>query len=142
MSIIASAPVPAGSRLIDAPTLGITRIRPALCPPWCTDDHTNDPTDINGFLLGQVHERVFAELTGQHPAWVREASTAAVYVESTTEADEVTTPARVVLSIAQGTEGRHPGEQDCEAWTGTPDEVRALAAVLLAAADLLDGNAR
>ncbi|MFI7429797.1 DUF6907 domain-containing protein [Micromonospora sp. NPDC049836] len=133
MAILASAPVPAASRLVDAPTLRSLPL-PALCPVWCTDDHTNDPTDINGFTIGQVHERVMVELPSQDPAWIDKPATAAVWVESTTEAGEVTTPTRVVLSIAEGPEGAHPGEQGCQGWTGTPEQIEELAGALMAAA--------
>ncbi|MEU7807883.1 hypothetical protein AB0B18_15665 [Micromonospora chalcea] len=60
MSIIASAPVPAGSRLVDADTIDLAAIRRqtgerfpvnpsyraavdrGLCPTWCTQDHSDD----------------------------------------------------------------------------------------------------
>lgn len=135
MSIIASSPVPAGHRLIDAPTLGI--VRPAVCPPWCNQDHAGEATELDGFSIGSVHERIVAELPAQDPAWLNRPATAVVMVESSTEAGEVVAPARVVLAIAEGPEGAHPGEQDCQGWTGTPEQAEQLADALMVAAEMI-----
>lgn len=106
----------------------------AACPPYCSNDHRGEVTEVDGFTLGLVHERILAELTGQDPGWCKpHPTTATVLVESTTERGEVTTPTRVILTVAQGDEGSYSGE-DTEAWTGTVEQAEALAAALQAAA--------
>ncbi|WP_200210903.1 DUF6907 domain-containing protein [Micromonospora coerulea] len=142
MSIIASAPVPAASRLVDAPTLNLTALRPTGCPSWCSEDHRGQVTDVDGWSIGVGHERILAELPAQDPAWIDRAATATVLVESTTDSGQVVTEPRVLLSVAEGPEGHYPGSEDVQGWTGTPGQARALAAALLAAAELVDGGAR
>lgn len=125
---------------------GVHRLAEAIrtgCPPWCSEDHRGQVTDVDGFSLGLVHERTLAELTAQDPSWHGDhPATATVLVESTTERGEVITPARVVLTVAEGAEGAYVGSENTEGWTGTPAQARALAASLLAAAELVDGGAR
>ncbi|MEV7264206.1 hypothetical protein AB0N38_11710 [Micromonospora aurantiaca] len=126
-------------------------IRSGACPPWCSYDHraevtSADELDADGFSLGLVHERVMVELTGLDPATTTDPATATVYVESTTEAGEngpeVITAPRVVLTVAEGPSGDFAGGEGVQGWTGTPAEARALAAALLAAAELVDGGNR
>ncbi|MEV5689926.1 DUF6907 domain-containing protein [Micromonospora globbae] len=169
MTVIAHAPVPTSSRLIDADTINLTAVRrPSVedaqlvdlaarrdpagvhqlaeairtgCPPWCSEDHRGQVTEVDGWSLGLAHERILAELPAQDPAWTNQAATATVLVESTTDGGQVVTEPRVVLSVAEGPEGHYPGSENVQGWSGTPAEVRALAAALLAAAALLDGGA-
>ncbi|NES28939.1 hypothetical protein GCE86_19710 [Micromonospora terminaliae] len=199
MSIIASAPVPAANRLIDADTApnltairrtdtnagrfptnqqytghaavvhlpsaedvalveraaavnptGVHQLADAIrtgCPPWCSKDHRGHISEVDGFSIGLVHERIVSELTALDPTTFDDPATATVYVESTTEAGEsavaelITAP-RVVLTVAEGPEGDYAGGENTGGWSGTPEQARALAAALLAAADLVDGGAR
>ncbi|MEV0214773.1 hypothetical protein [Micromonospora sp. NPDC050695] len=109
--------------------------RPAGCPSYCSDDHRGQVTEVDGFSIGLVHERMLADLTAEDPAWSdNRPATARVFVESTTERGEVITPTRVVLSIAEGDRGSYPGSEDTQGWTGTPDEVEQLGYALLSAA--------
>lgn len=195
MTIIASAKVPAGNRLIDADTMplprprhlqavitaehcptcgevfhperpgageqcrrcaydaalveraaksnpeGVHQLAEAIrtgCPPWCTSNHAGEVAGVDGFTIGQVHEQIVTELPAADPAYLNRAATAVVLVERSDEAGEVITPTRLILAVAEGPEGAHPGEQDVQGWTGTPEQARALAAALLAAAELVD----
>ncbi|MEV4820259.1 hypothetical protein [Micromonospora sp. NPDC049274] len=158
MSIIASAPVPPSQHLGDADTTDLALIQAAIrvnpdavrqlataihrdCPPWCAiETHTENEAKIDGFLIGEQHERILTELTGGNPCWTNESATATVMVESTTEGGQVVTAPRVVLSVAEGAEGQYPGGEGVQGWTGTPAQARALAAQLLAAADLVDAR--
>ncbi|MFG3301008.1 DUF6907 domain-containing protein [Micromonospora chersina] len=190
--IIASAPVPAANRLIDADTADITAIRKADnagrfptnqpytgraavvhlpsaedvelveraasadpvgvhqvaeairngCPPWCSKDHRGHISEVDGFSIGLVHERVVTELTAIDPTTFDDPATATVYVESTTETGEVITEQRVVLTVAEGASGDYAGGDGTQGWTATAAQARALAAALLAAAELVDGGAR
>lgn len=159
MGILASAPVPAANRLIDADTAtGLTVIRrtgtsnqgrwpmnqsrPAFCPTWCRRDHTGEVTEYEGFTIGTLHEQVLTELDALDPAWVTRTATAAVLVERSDEAGEVITPTRVVLNIAEGPIEGINTPLVTQGWTGTPAQARALAAALLAAAELVDGGGR
>lgn len=111
------------------------RARQTVCPPWCSKDHRGQTTEVvEGFTIGLVHERLTGELTGIDPATTSDPATAAVLVESTTEGGDVVEPARVVLTVAEGTEGAYAGGQDVQGWTGTPEQAEALAAALLDAA--------
>ncbi|MEV1331518.1 hypothetical protein AB0J20_18295 [Micromonospora costi] len=113
------------------------------CPPWCSEDHRGQVTEVDGFSLGLCHERVLTEVTALDPAWQDERpSTATVLVESTTERGEVITAPRIVLTVSADEQGHYVGTEDTEGWTGTPEQARALAAALVAAASLIDGNAR
>ncbi|GGR78656.1 hypothetical protein GCM10010169_23550 [Micromonospora fulviviridis] len=110
--------------------------RPAGCPPYCSEDHRGEVTEVDGFTIGLVHERILAELTGQDPGWHRDhPATAVVRIESTTEGSEVTTPTRIVLSVSDGDEGAYDG-QDTQAWTGTVEQAEQLAQALLAAVSI------
>ncbi|MET7705436.1 hypothetical protein [Micromonospora sp. NPDC005413] len=108
--------------------------RPAGCPPYCTEDHRGQVTEVDGFSIGLCHEVVVADLTSRDPSSTILPATARVLVESTSERGEVTTPTRVVLSIAEGLEGHYPGSEDVQGWSGTPAEVEQLAYALLSAA--------
>ena len=109
--------------------------RPAGCPSFCTDDHRGHVDVVDGFSIGLCHEVVVLDLTAEDPAWSGDRpATARVLVESTTERGEVITPARVVLSIAEGAEGHYVGSADVQGWSGTPAEVEQLAHALLSAA--------
>lgn len=115
-------------------------LRPAGCPPWCSNDHRGQITEEDGFTIGLGHERIVTELTAKDPAWTDKPATATVMVESTTEGSEVTTPTRVVVSIAEGTEGHYPGSEDVQGWTGTPEQAEQFAAALMAAAAITRGT--
>ncbi|MEV4215158.1 hypothetical protein [Micromonospora sp. NPDC049662] len=108
--------------------------RPAGCPPFCTEDHRGQVTEVDGFSIGLCHEVVVTDLTANEPSSTTGAATARVLVESTTERGEVTTPTRVVLTLAEGDTGHYAGGQDVQGWSGTPSEVEQLAHALLAAA--------
>ncbi|MEU8391516.1 hypothetical protein [Micromonospora sp. NPDC048843] len=108
--------------------------RPAGCPSYCTEDHRGFVGEVDGFSIGLGHEVVVTDLTADDPATTVQMATARVLVESCTERGEVTTPTRVVLSIAAGSEGHYPGGENVQGWSGTPDEVEQLAHAMLAAA--------
>lgn len=118
--------------------------RPAACPAWCSHDHRGDidTDEATGWTLGLVHEQVLVELVGVDAATVEAPATVTVLIESTTEAGTVVTPARVMLTIAEGGQGGYPGSEGVQGWTGTPDQARALAAALVSAANLLDDATR
>ncbi|MEU8371454.1 DUF6907 domain-containing protein [Micromonospora tulbaghiae] len=143
MTIIASASVPASNRLIDSPTVDITALRATGCPTWCSKDHRGHITECEGFSIGLVHERIVTEMTAVDPSTVTDPATATVYVESTTEVGEssgpeVITAPRVVLTVTEGLSGDYAGGDGTQGWTGTPEQARALAAALVAAAALVD----
>ena len=81
MSIIASVPVPAGSRLVDLPTDPnlVPVQRPAipgtLCPVWCTVNHDEDRAE-------RLHSRELAEVTAPHGDDLREERYISVEVEA------------------------------------------------------------
>ncbi|GAA3765484.1 DUF6907 domain-containing protein [Micromonospora maritima] len=167
MTIFATAPVPASSRIIDADTTDLAAIRRDVeltgraaavnpsgvaqlaqairtgCPPWCSNDHRGQITEEDGFSIGLVHERNLAEITALDPQHFHpRPATVSVYIESSTEAGEPADPARLVMTVAEGAEGQYHGSLDTGGWTGTPAQARALAAALLAGADLVDGGNR
>lgn len=108
--------------------------RPTGCPAYCTEDHRGQVSEVDGFSIGLGHEVVVTDLTATDPAWMTQAATVRVLVESTTERGEVTTPTRVVLSIAEGDTGHYPGSEDVQGWSGTPEQVEQLAHAMLSAA--------
>ncbi|MFY1582889.1 hypothetical protein ACN267_32215 [Micromonospora sp. WMMD734] len=108
--------------------------RPADCPPWCATDHTGELAEVDGFSIGAGHERRLAELTAADGVSLDDPATATVLVESCTEQGRVTMPARVLLSVCEGSEGAYAGGEGVQGWAGTPDQAEALAAALLAAA--------
>ncbi|MEU1642030.1 hypothetical protein [Micromonospora zamorensis] len=158
MGIIASSSVPSANRLIDADTINLAAIqpqptgddryaegyvdglqralsaRPPACPSYCTEDHRGFVDMVDGFSVGLGHEVVVLDLIADDPATTVESATARVLVESTSERGEVVTPTRVVLSIAEGTDGHYPGSEGVQGWSGTPAEVEQLAHALLSAA--------
>lgn len=159
MKILASASVPPANRLNDADTTNLTAImraaptaedryaegyvdglqralsaRPPACPSYCTEDHRGFVDMVDGFSVGLGHEVVVLDSTADDPATTVQSATARVLVESTSERGEVVTPTRVVLSIAEGTEGHYPGSEGVQGWSGTPAEVEQLAHALLSAA--------
>ncbi|WP_446218820.1 DUF6907 domain-containing protein [Micromonospora sp. IBHARD004] len=112
------------------------------CPVWCRRDHSGEQVEVDGFLLGTVHDQVLAELPAGDPATYRDPATATVLVERSDEDGAVISPARVVLTVAEGPEGAYVGGEGVQGWTGSVEQARALAAALLAAAELVEGGAR
>ncbi|MBM0232894.1 hypothetical protein JNW91_14105 [Micromonospora sp. STR1_7] len=108
--------------------------RPPACPPYCTEDHRGQVTEVDGFSIGLCHEVVIADLTADEPSSTTGAATARVLVESTSERGEVTTPTRVVLTLVEGDTGHYAGGDGVQGWSGTPAEVEQLAHALLSAA--------
>ncbi|MDG9673043.1 hypothetical protein [Micromonospora sp. DH14] len=100
------------------------------CPAWCALDHSDDITEIDGLVLGTLHTRTVAELTGDCPS-LGVSIAADVTVEMGTERGEVTDPARVVLQVADDAD--RTGNRVL-GWTGTVEQVEQLAYALLAAA--------
>ncbi|MFF5201769.1 hypothetical protein ACFY3B_19420 [Micromonospora parva] len=108
--------------------------RPAECPPWCSLDHRGHISEVDGFTIGLGHERVMAEVVGGDAVTIEGPACVSVFVESTTEAGRVTTPTRVTMSVADGTEGEYPGGEGVQGWTGTPEQAEQLAHALIRAA--------
>lgn len=157
MSIIATAQVPAQSRLADAQTVEQPRITNGptgidaqidritlatmgrVLPPADTALAGPAPlcptwcTEDHGGEVDPIHTGMLAEATGLDPAYVAEPATARVMVEST---DDGLGP-RVVVTVTKGTERVFPGFQGCQGWTGTRSQAVQLALALLKAAALV-----
>jgi hypothetical protein len=98
----------------------------AVCPAWCTRDHTDDDPQH-----GTQHERILTELTAQDPAYLGDPVTALVYVERYDENGVTFTAEQVVVSLAEGPEAHYPGSEGVQGWTGSPEQADALAAALI-----------
>ncbi|MEO3929971.1 hypothetical protein ABGB07_39890 [Micromonosporaceae bacterium B7E4] len=112
------------------------------CPGWwCTNDHTDEVTERDGFHYGSVHERIMLESTALDPSTIDDPATVRVYVDSTTEAGRVSSPMRLVVAIAEGPDGAYPGDERAKGWSGTPEQARALIAALRDGLALVEADA-
>ncbi len=105
------------------------------CPAWCADHYADDCV--------RLHERIVLDLVADDAAWTNAAATVQVYVEALDdlEPDGRDVPPRVVVTLAHGAEPGLCGQQDTQAWTGTPAQVRTLGyALIRAAALIVDGG--
>lgn len=112
------------------------------CPPFCTRDHSGELVEVDGFLLGRVHDRIVAEVTAGDPSAYSDPATAAVYVERSDEDGLVLTAPRVVLTLTAGSEGSYPGSVGVQGWTGSVQQTMQLISALMEGMVLAEAASR
>lgn len=112
-------------------------------PTWCERNHGNEEISFDGRAIGAFHERRVARLVSDDPMSTTGSATAAVYVESCDDEQgrpAADSPPRVVLTLGDGSYGEDfpvHGSVGVQGWSAPVEHVRALAAALLAACDLI-----